>query len=73
MADTNRRIEKDERICPECGGNDREEITIDHDTFWVCYSYTCDPQYHNDLYGHANAEEEDTPLEDNEVHDENGV
>lgn len=65
MADTNRRIEKDERICPECGGNDREEITIDHDTFWVCYSSICDPELHRSLY---NDETENHP-EDDEVHD----
>ncbi len=66
MADTNRRIEEDERICPECGGNDRKEITIDHDTFWVCYSSTCAPELHRSLY---NDETENHP--DEEVHDEN--
>jgi len=69
MADTNRREEDEflKDICPECGSYDREEITIDHDTFWVCYSPTCDPELHRSLY---NDETENHP-EDDEVHDEN--
>lgn len=77
MSDAKRRLEEEfnkiqpESICPECG-DERQEITVDHDTFWVCYSYTCDPQYHNDLYSHANAEEEDmTPEEDEGNNDNN--
>lgn len=33
-----------ESICSKCG-DEREEITIDHDTFWVCYTCDCASDY----------------------------
>ena len=70
MSDAKRRLEEEynkiqpESICPKCG-DERQEITVDHDTFWVCYSSICDPELHRSLY---NDETENHP-EDDEVHD----
>ena len=29
-----------ESLCPRCG-DEREEVTLDHNTFWLCYTCDC--------------------------------
>lgn len=56
-----------ESICPRCG-DEREEVTFDHNTFWMCY--TCDgdtDSNYDDIDDEPPAddpEETDRPLHD---------
>jgi len=47
-----------ESICPECG-DEREEITLDHNTFWLCDQCDCDHEY---LDREINAIDEDSEI-----------
>jgi hypothetical protein len=46
-----------ESICPECG-EEREEITLDHNTFWLCDTCDGDDESYDDI-GDEPPEEED--------------